>query len=47
VNSDQPDSNIQFVEQRQQIRPAYEHERIAVKMAESSATPSAKIVEPV
>ena len=46
VNSDKPDTNIQFVEERQQIRPAYQHERIAVKMSESSATQSPKIVEP-
>ncbi|WP_077285294.1 nitrite reductase large subunit NirB [Cognaticolwellia aestuarii] len=47
VNSDKSDTNIQFVEERQQIRPAYQHERIAVNIAENRVTQSPKIVEPV
>ncbi len=54
VNSDKADSNIVFVEERQQIRPAYPHERIPVQVSdnepktslEKSSAQSAKIVEP-
>jgi len=54
VNSDQTDSNIVFFEERQQIRPAYPHERIPVQVSdneaetslEKSSAQSAKIVEP-
>lgn len=56
VNSEKADGHIQFVEERQQIRPAYQHERIAVntnqpapKTASSNEIESAKsssIAEP-
>jgi nitrite reductase (NADH) large subunit len=37
VNSDKTDANVEFVTEREQIRPAYAHERISVKVVEAIA----------